>query len=290
MSTQTTLSADTQIALVVGGTQGIGLALVKSLLEGQHAKFLSKDCKVIATARDPKSAQLLNLQKDYPDRLFIEILDVTDEDSIEKFVTNMNANYPRLDLYIHNAGVVLDDKLGKAYTKIDKKLYFETHMINTIAPQHIFFGLTPLLNKTHVMNGGKVGQKPKPLADFPEKDNSTHVRCVFMSSIMSSIELHNFYYTPIYRTSKTALNFFCRDMALRFPHFSISIMHPGYVATNMTKVEHKDKDTNEKKSVQNGDTTPEESAQGILTVLSNEAYSIVSSKKLLSYDGEHLPF
>ena len=276
----TQIPNDKEIALIVGGTQGIGFALVKNLLEGKSASFFPSDGLVIATARDPKSPLLIELQKQYPKRLFIELVDVQHENSIEDFIQVMNTKYPRVDLYIHNSGVVLDDKTSQTSGKLDTKAYMTTHMINVLAPSAIFYGLAPLLDRTHLLKSGglpsQLNKRPQPLSSDPKKDTTTFVRVLFISSIMGSMELHTFFSAPIYRTSKAALNHVVKDMALTKRHLSINVMHPGYVTTTLTGG--------------NGNIGPDESADGILSQLSIEGYSINNMKSILSYDGNHLPW
>jgi NAD(P)-dependent dehydrogenase (short-subunit alcohol dehydrogenase family) len=154
MSSQ--ISAEKQIVLVVGGSQGIGLGLVERALNGTGASWINKDALVIATGRDPTTAEeLLKLQSEYKDRLYLEAVDVSSAESINTFVATINAKYPRLDVLLYNAGVVLDNS-GQEYAKLDQDIYIKTHIINVVGPQHIFFGLSNLLNKTHELLGGTV--------------------------------------------------------------------------------------------------------------------------------------
>ena len=269
------------IALIVGGTQGIGLALVTNLLEGKTASTIFPSTGlVIATARDPKSPKLIELQKKYPDRLFIEVVDVTDEVSIDTFLETINSKYPRLDLYIHNSGVSLDDHTSKQPSKLDKETYFKTHLVNVIGPSQIFYGLANLLNQTHLQLSqaptSSLNQRPRPLPGQPLKDSTTHVRALFISSIMGSMNLHTFFSIPIYRTSKASLNHIVKDMALTHRHMFIGVMHPGYVVTTLTKG--------------TGQITADESAEGILTELVEKGFSVNSAQSIMCYNGHEIPW
>lgn len=95
---------DKQVVLVVGGSQGIGLALVKNLLNGTDSKFTNPDSRVIATIRSP-NAELEALQTEFPGRLYTETLDLAVDGEIDSFAKLIADKYGRLDVYIHNSGI-----------------------------------------------------------------------------------------------------------------------------------------------------------------------------------------
>jgi len=278
MSTE--IPADKQIILIVGGSQGIGFGLVEHALNGTGASWINKDALVVATGRDPTNAHdLIKLQEQYKDRLYIEKVDVSEPESIKTFVDHFNFKYPRLDVLFYNAGVYLDGNNNSDYTKIDPEVYIKSHIVNVIGPQHLFFGLTKLLDHTHKLLGGTIGEKPAPLPDDETKDDMTKVRLIFTGSGMSSMggsSSHVTYTAPVYRTSKAALYHVVRDIAIKFPHYGTFLIHPGYVSTRMTEGK--------------GQITINESVLGMYNILDKEAYAINSTKHLLCYDGTHLPW
>jgi NAD(P)-dependent dehydrogenase (short-subunit alcohol dehydrogenase family) len=88
--------------LITGGSRGLGLAMVKVLLECSPKEVF----QVIATVRK-ESPSLQKLMLENESRLFVIHLDVGDEDSIREAVrqvTDITGN--GLDILINNAGVM----------------------------------------------------------------------------------------------------------------------------------------------------------------------------------------
>ncbi len=82
-------------ALITGTNRGIGLELASQYA---HAGW-----RVFATCRKPQSAAALkHLQRQYPERLFIEPLDVANHTQIERLGRQLEGE--SLDLLINNAG------------------------------------------------------------------------------------------------------------------------------------------------------------------------------------------
>ncbi|MDL2227670.1 SDR family NAD(P)-dependent oxidoreductase [Bacteroidales bacterium OttesenSCG-928-K03] len=80
--------------IIVGATSGIGLAITKLCLERGYI--------VGAAGRNLKSLNIL--QEEYPEKLFTEIIDVTQTDAVDKLNLLLNKTNG-MDLYIHSAGV-----------------------------------------------------------------------------------------------------------------------------------------------------------------------------------------
>ena len=76
------------MSLVQGASRGIGLEMVRQLLERPDASLAGRPAAagghVVATCRDPPSSPgLVALQRAFPHRLTVLALDVTDTASIE---------------------------------------------------------------------------------------------------------------------------------------------------------------------------------------------------------------
>ncbi|MBB6451835.1 3-hydroxybutyrate dehydrogenase [Salirhabdus euzebyi] len=85
-------------ALVTGAAQGIGLGIVKELL--QHgANVLATDLN-----EEKLSKEVVELQKDYPHIKGIKC-DVTKEEQIEKVVAETVKTFGSIDILINNAGI-----------------------------------------------------------------------------------------------------------------------------------------------------------------------------------------
>lgn len=83
------------VALVTGGSRGIGLGIVRELLR--------KDIEVVAAARK-ESGELKTLAAQYPGRLCFAAADISDMKSIEALSDFVREKYGAIDLLVNNAG------------------------------------------------------------------------------------------------------------------------------------------------------------------------------------------
>jgi NAD(P)-dependent dehydrogenase (short-subunit alcohol dehydrogenase family) len=96
--------------LITGGTRGLGLAMVKLLLE----KTAQEVCVVIATFRS-ESPALHKLALENRTRLHAVPMDVTDPESIRTAKAQiLGITTGTLDVLINNAGVMTETREGVA--------------------------------------------------------------------------------------------------------------------------------------------------------------------------------
>ena len=89
---------------LVGGSEGIGLALVMQLLEESY--------KLVISSRNAQQhPELTTLQKQNPNNLFLLDCDVTEKDSLSETSYQAWSVYDGLDIWIYNAGVYHPMKL-----------------------------------------------------------------------------------------------------------------------------------------------------------------------------------
>ena len=200
---------DKRVALVTGGNRGIGYAIGRSLAQ--------RGITVILGVRDPnKGATACScLQGEALDVNF-ELLDVTDENSIQMAVKHIQAQFDRLDILVNNAGIMIDgpeNALGVSRRSIEKTL-----LTNVVGP------LMLCQNCIALMKAGGYG------------------RIVNMSSTLGSLseiaDPESAYAgigTPAYRLSKAALNAITTLIAkeVRDDNILVNSACPGWVRTDM---------------------------------------------------------
>ena len=88
-----------RVALVTGGSRGIGRAIVETLLEdGWHVFFCSKHRDSVAKASD-------TLRQRFPDRVTAWPFDIGEEDQVDELVGRVINERGRLDCLVNNAGI-----------------------------------------------------------------------------------------------------------------------------------------------------------------------------------------
>ena len=107
------------VVLISGCSSGIGLALCR--------EFVSRGCKVFATARKPSVIE--NLKKE---GMEIAVLDVTDQQSIDACVAEVIAKAGKIDVLVNSAGYAL---IGPVIdlSMDDLRRQFETNVIGLAA-------------------------------------------------------------------------------------------------------------------------------------------------------------
>ncbi|MEA9729497.1 SDR family oxidoreductase [Xanthomonas campestris] len=199
-----------KIALVTGGTRGIGLETVRQLAQaGVHTLLAGRK-------RDDAVAAALKLQAEGLPVEAIQ-LDVNDDISIAAAVCTVEQRHGHLDILINNAGIMIEDMQRKpSEQSLDTwKRTFDTNLFAVVGVTKAFL---PLLRR------------------------SLAGRIVNVSSILGSLTLHTQQGSPIYDfkipaydASKSALNSWTVHLAheLRESAIKVNMVHPGYVKTDM---------------------------------------------------------
>lgn len=205
------------------------------------------------------------------DRLIIEYADCDNQDGVKAFTTTFIEKYNVLDLFFFNAGIVTDIWELPANTPLDVIAFNKCMYVNAMAPVHMLVDLEPLLTKTFKLRGGEI-KKPQQ-SDYTTDD--TKVRCIFTSSMLSTMDYHSHPMVPMYSASKAAMNHLLRHYHLTWPHLAIDIYHPGYVMTKLSPA---------------GAITCEESAQGLWQTIAETSTIPNANKKLMWYNNTTTDF
>ena len=183
---------------ITGSNRGIGLGLV--------TEYAAHGWRVIATCRNPQSAQELQALAQANNRIIIEQLDVTDSAGIAALAGKYQ-NQP-IDVLINNAGLLPVDEWNKPFKELDFDYARRVFDVNTFAPVRIMQAFMD-----HIAASG-------------EK------KIVNISSQAGSFA--NASHQPrryVYRGSKAALNMFTFDIADELGQLGITTvaLHPGVV-------------------------------------------------------------
>lgn len=89
--------SDRRVALVTGGARGIGLEIVRRLLaDGYQVAFVATKSEHVERALESLNC---------PERLYAEVIDVTREHDVEKFVDCVRARWGEIATLVNNAGI-----------------------------------------------------------------------------------------------------------------------------------------------------------------------------------------
>ncbi len=189
------------IAIATGANRGIGLEVARQLAR--------KNITVILGARDLEKGKAAaeTLAKEGLEVL-PRWLDVTNQESIDRLVTQVKEEFGRLDILINNAGILYDTWQQAINANFDT--VHEALETNTFGPWRMCQAFIPLLRQ------------------------SKHGRIVNVSSGAGSLTSMSGG-TPAYSVSKVALNALTRMLAdeLRGTGILVNSVCPGWVATEM---------------------------------------------------------
>jgi NAD(P)-dependent dehydrogenase (short-subunit alcohol dehydrogenase family) len=244
--------------LVVGGSRGIGYALVKHLLE------LESVTQVIATFRPGSNKQpLLALQQRHGNRLSVLALDVTIDRSLEDFSMYLKTLEGGVSLVIHAAGILQEEgvKPERSLEQCDSRQLSRLFEVNSIGPLMVAQKLVPIQPRS------------KPFV------------FLVLSAMVGSIGDNKLGGWYGYRASKAALNQFVKTLSIecnfRLPKAAIVAMHPGTTDTDLSRPFQR--------NVKPGKLyTPEQTAGRILGLV--EKMDSRNSGRFYNWDGTEIPW
>ena len=200
------------LRLVIGANRGIGLALVKAQLEQPGAST------VMATHRATADLTgLKRLQSRFGNRLQLQALDVTREDSLQEFGRIVALQTVGIDLAVHAAGLLHDENImpEKSLAQCNPANLARMFEVNSIGPLLVARTLLPTQGRNH--------------------------RFTFaaLSAMVGSIGDNRLGGWYGYRASKAALNQFIRTIAnecrIKNPRAAIVAVHPGTTDTDLSR-------------------------------------------------------
>ena len=188
-----------KIALVTGGTHGIGMALATGLAEA-GATIIVNDMfqEKLDSAREEFAKNGINVHT--------YVLDVTDEEAVERTIPVMEQEVGPIDILVNNAGIIMRvpilDMKAEDFSKVlDVDLTGPFIMAKAVARGMIARG---------------------------------HGKIINMCSMMSELGRNT---VSAYASAKGGLKMLTRNMATEWARHNIQIngIGPGYIATSQTE-------------------------------------------------------
>jgi NAD(P)-dependent dehydrogenase (short-subunit alcohol dehydrogenase family) len=190
------LKLKNKVAVITGGSIGIGLAVAKALAK--------EGVELVLCARDEKRVQ--NEAKDIEKKFKVKTIgvkcDVSKGKDIDTLVQQITAQFGKVDILINNAGTGSNEKIMDADD--DKwQYYWDLHVMAAV---RLARGLVPLMHKSQ---GGVV---------------------INNASICAKQPLD---YEPIYNVTKAALMMFskCLSEELIKDNIRVNCVNPGLILT-----------------------------------------------------------
>lgn len=181
--------------LITGGSAGIGLAFA--------LKFLELDNRVIVTGR--REAVLDELKGNYPKLQTIQS-DVADPAQIAALARRMKAEYPKLDVLMNNAGIMLHKNLKVPATDLDGLMAEVT------------------------INMGGVIRMTSAFIDILTANKGTVIN---VSSALAFVPLPS---APVYSATKAAVHAYTQSLRLQLEETGVEVIElmPPAVKTDLS--------------------------------------------------------
>ncbi len=133
-------------ALVTGADHGLGLALVKNLLQ--------RDYFVVACRFNPQEKQVDELQAAYEERLKIVELDIGKDSSVAAMKEQVAELVPHIDLLINNVGILgnMDKVLGDELDYEEIQQVINVNGVGTLRVSNALAGMVMASDRKTIVN------------------------------------------------------------------------------------------------------------------------------------------
>ena len=127
--------------IITGTSRGIGFELAQLFANANH--------NVLAISRNSETILKLNHPK-----ITAVSVDISNENDIKKVVDFVSSTWKKVDIIIHNAGMLVN----KPFTEITSKDYLEVYQVNVFGVAELTKSMIPFLQKgSHVVTISSMG-------------------------------------------------------------------------------------------------------------------------------------
>lgn len=188
------------VAIITGGTRGIGLGIAKELLKNDYSVILTARCE---------SSAVTEFKAQYGDKVSFISCDISDENDIDKLVSFASEKYGKIQLLVNNAGVAPKER--KDILEITGDDFDYVMDINLKGTFFVTQKVTPLLIKN---------------------EKSRIVNISSMSAYTASVNRGE------YCISKAGISMITKLFATRLAEYGVSVLEirPGIIETDMTSL------------------------------------------------------
>lgn len=230
-------AVDRPVALVTGGNRGIGLEVVKSILEDGPNFFVFLGCRNL----DAGQVLATSLCDTYGKRVEAVQLDVTDADSIVSAARNISGGGRQLDILVNNAGILLE-KDGAEFSLDDIRQTIHTNFEAVISTTVTFL---PLIKQGgHIVStSSSIGSRTLAMLSAEHRtalmDETLDVPTLqaILRQIEHGLQDPSNSYRDIpqvgYGLSKLGVDCLTQVLARQHPKLYINVCSPGFCNTDM---------------------------------------------------------
>lgn len=190
------LLLNNKVAVITGGSEGIGLAVAKSLAQE------GVDLAICARNEERLNQQAQDISDEYKVKVLAHVCDVCKSEDIQSFIAAIIGEYGGADILINNAGTGSNETILESSDE-DWQYYWDLHVMAAV---RLSRGLMPLME---ARGGGVILNN---------------------SSICATQPLG---YEPIYNTTKAALSMFSKCLAEECipKNIRVNTINPGLILT-----------------------------------------------------------
>lgn len=205
------MTMEGKTVIVTGGNKGIGFETALELAK--------KKARVILTCRNTELGENAaeNIRKSIGNpNVAVRHLDLSSFDSVRKFASEIIATENRLDVLIHNAGII--PPRGRHITKDNLELTFQTNHFGPFLLNHLLLDLLKQSAPSRIIVVSSAGHVFGTL-DFNNLNCEKHERNPVW----------------IYNSTKLANILFTRELSrkLKGTGVTVNALHPGIVRTSL---------------------------------------------------------